>query len=86
MIEKVCNRKPIDSTPDQIKMVAYDSSMVKARGLDTDKENIQINKPLKKKPRKTFAEEKPINEFNDFENRQPFQAITDKVGKKQNVL
>ena len=32
--------KNFDATPDQIKMIAYDSSNTRARGLDTDKENV----------------------------------------------
>ena len=34
------NTKNYDATPDQIKMIAYDSSQTRARGLDTDKENV----------------------------------------------
>ena len=47
MIDKVCKQEQV--TPIQAKVVNYESSMMKTRGLETDKENIQMNKLKKKK-------------------------------------
>ena len=65
MIDRVCNQSRemqsseqkesypgITATPEQLKMVAYDSSITRARGIDTDKENFQANKPMKKLARR----------------------------------
>jgi len=102
MIEKVCNQtstpdhqmieSSVNITPDQIKMVQYDSSQVRNRGLDTDKENIQINKPKKTRTRKVQAlQEKEVNEFQEFADlrkvRQPFQPLPNDHGlSKKNVF
>lgn len=58
-------------------MVKYDSSNTRARGLDTDKENVQINKPIKKVIKKHKVNDEnqgPVNQFNLTENpnRKPF--------------
>lgn len=58
-------------------MVKYDSSNTRARGLDTDKENVQINKPIKKVIKKHKVNDEnlgPVNKFNltDNPNRKPF--------------
>ena len=47
MIDKVCKQEQV--TPIQAKVENYESSMMKTRGLETDKENIQMNKLKKKK-------------------------------------
>jgi hypothetical protein len=60
-------------------MVQYDSSNTRARGLDTDKENIQINKPHRKNhqiKRSKMNDENngPVNSFHLHDNlsRKPF--------------
>lgn len=64
-----------ETTPDQIKMVALDSSQTRARGLDTDKENIQVNKPHKSKL-KNSKKLAPDLENNDDDNKvNPFESM-----------
>ena len=58
------NSKKFDITPDQLKMVgAYDSSNTRARVQDTDKENIQVNKPSKRQSKSKKGAQKMVNSF-----------------------
>jgi hypothetical protein len=59
-------------------MVQYESTHVKARGLETDKENIENDNKVGKKRRKGDGDK--------VSTRQPLEPITDKIQKKSNVL
>lgn len=109
MIDRVCNQsremqsseaeqkenyQGITATPEQLKMVAYDSSITRARGLDTDKENFQANKPVKRHARSKKTQnvdiENHVHSFQDLvgdnKERKPFQPLGEKMNRQSNVL
>lgn len=98
IIDKVCNQPKgfqVDTTPDQIKMVDADSSIVRARGLDTDKENQQANKPTRRiaRSRKIKVVDENEGAVNSFHlaaagepERKPFQPIENRPTKSFSVL
>lgn len=98
IIDKVCNqpkRFEVDTTPEQIKMINHDSSFMLARGLDTDKENQQANKPPRRqpKPKKIRVVDENEGAVNSFHlavaadpERKPFQPIENRACKSFHVL
>lgn len=60
-------RDKFDATPDQKKMINFDSS--NTRGLDTDKENQQVNKPKRQSKNRKNQKINPFQEAFMDENQ-----------------